>query len=123
MPGWYGTVTDHLAGTFNALAFITTKQVQYSAEREVRAWITAGDPLAGGNRHFDLNNFPHPVPLDLNPRNSWVPECKRRRINLRSLITGVYISPWAVQYAIEEINLWVQSKGFPGLRETIRVNV
>ena len=107
----YGT--DHLAGTFNALAFITTKQVQYSVEREVRAWMTAGDPLASGNRHFDLNNFPHPVPLDLNPRNSWVPECKRRRINLRSLITGVYISPWAEEYAIEEIKLWVQSKGFP----------
>jgi len=107
----YGT--DHLANRFNALAFITTKQVQYSQEHEVRALITAYDPLAGGNRHFDLNNFPHPVPLDLNPRNSWVPEYKRRRIDLRSLITDVFISPWAEDWAIEEIELWVQTKGFP----------
>ena len=107
----YGS--DHLAGTFNALAFITTKQVQYAQEREVRAWITVGDPLGGGNRHFDLNNFPHPIPLDLNPRNSWVPDCKRRRIDLRSLITEVFISPWAEDWAIEEIRLWVQTKGFP----------
>jgi hypothetical protein len=107
----YGT--DHLANTFNALAFITTKQHQYSQEREVRALITAYDPLAGGNRHFDLNNFPHPVPLDLNPRNSWVPDCKRRRTDLRSLITDVFISPWAEDWAIEEIKLWVKTKGFP----------
>jgi hypothetical protein len=107
----YGT--DHLADTFNALVFITTKQVQYSQEHEVRALITVYDPLAGGNRHFDLNNFPHPVPLDLNPRNSWVPECKRRRIDLRSLITDVFISPWAEDWAIEQIKLWVQTKGFP----------
>ena len=107
----YGT--DHLAGIFNTLAFITTKQVQYSQDREVRAWLTSGDPLGGGNRHFDLNNFPHPEPIDLNPRHSWVPDCKRRRINLRSLVTDVYISPWAEKDAVEEIKLWVQTKGFP----------
>ena len=107
----YGT--DHLGNTFNTLVFITTKQIQYSNEREVRALITAYDPLAGGNRHFDLNNFPHPVPLDLNPRNSWVPDYKRRRIDLRLLITDVFISPWAEDWAIEEIKLWVQTKGFP----------
>ena len=107
----YGT--DHLAGTFNALTFITTKQMQYCQDREVRAWLTVGDPLASGNRHFDLNNSPHPVPLDLNPRNPWVPDCKRRRINLRSLITDVVISPWAEEHAVEEIKLWVQTKGFP----------
>jgi len=107
----YGT--DHLASTFNTLAFITTKQAHYSQEREVRALITAYDPLAGGNRHFDLNNFPHQVPLDLNPRNSWVPECKRRRIDLRSLVTDVYISPWTEGDAVEGIKLWVQTKAFP----------
>jgi hypothetical protein len=107
----YGT--DHLSNRFNALEFITTKQAQYSQEHEVRALITSYDPLGGGNRHFDLNNFPHPVPLDLNPRNSWVPEYKRRRIDLRSLITDVFISPWAEDWAIEEIELWVQTKGFP----------
>jgi len=107
----YGT--NHLAGIFNTLAFITTKQLQYSPDREVRAWLTAYDPLAGGNRHFDLNNSPHPAPLDLNPRHSWVPDCKRRRINLRSLITDIFVSPWAEEDAVEEIKLWVQTKGFP----------
>src|SRR6185503_13360148 len=69
------------------------------------------DPLAGGNRHIDLNNFPHPEPLELNPRHSWVPDCKRRRIDLRSLITQVVISPWAEPDTIEEIELWVKAKG------------
>lgn len=107
----YGT--SHIQRTFNALEFITTKQKKYEADREIRASLTVYDPLAGGNRHCDLNNVPHPSPLDLNPRHSWVPDCKRRRIDLRSLLTDVVISPWAEPDAIEEINLWVKSKGFP----------
>jgi hypothetical protein len=107
----YGT--DHLANTFNTLEFITTKQKQYSQDCEVRAWLTFIHPFEGGNRHIDLNNFPHPVPLALNPRNSWVTECKRRRIDLRSLITDVVISPWAEQDAVEEIKLWAKSKALP----------
>ena len=108
----YGT--DHLANTFNALEFITTKQVQYLPDSELRAWLTIPDPLAGGNRHFDLNNIPHAVPLEVNPRHSWVPECKRRRVNLRSLITDVVISPWAEADVVDEIKHWVKSRGFPG---------
>jgi hypothetical protein len=107
----YGT--DHLRNTFNALEFITTKQSKYAADREVRAFLTAYDPLASGNRHFDLNNFPHPEPLDMNPRHSWVPDCKRRRIDLGSLITNVVVSPWAEPDAVEEIALWVKHKGLP----------
>jgi hypothetical protein len=107
----YGT--SHIERAFNALEFITTKQTKYAADCEVRAFLTAYDPLAGGNRHFDLDNVAHPAPLNLNPRHSWVPDCKRRRINLRSLITDVVISPWAEPDAIEEIQLWVKSKGFP----------
>lgn len=107
----YGT--DHLTNRFNTLEFITTKQIQYSQDREVRAWLIVVHPFEGGNRHIDLNNSPHPVPLDLNPRNSWVPKCKRRRIDLRSLITDVVISPWAEQDAVEEIKLWAKSKAFP----------
>ena len=96
-----------------SLEFITTKQTNYAADCEVRAFLTVYDPLAGGNRHFDLNNVAHPAPLDVNPRHSWVPDCKRRRINLRSLITDVVISPWAEPDAVEEIQLWVKAKGFP----------
>lgn len=104
---------DHLKGSFNTLEFITTKQIQYSRDREVRALLTVVDPLAGGNRHIDLNNIPQVRPLDLNPLHPWVPECKRRRIDLRSLITEAFISPWAEKEAVEEIELWAKSKGFP----------
>jgi hypothetical protein len=107
----YGTA--HLENTFNALEFITAKQLQYSEEQEVRAWLTSIDPLAGGNRHIDLNGFPHPMALVVNPRRSCVPECKRRRIDLRSLLTEIVISPWAEGEAVEEIKLWVELKGFP----------
>lgn len=107
----YGT--EHLKNTFNTLEFITTKQPKYSPDCEVRAFLTVYDPLASGNRHFDLNNFAHPSPLDLNPRHSWVPDCKRRRIDLRSVITDIVISPWAEPDAVEEIKLWVKVKSFP----------
>jgi len=107
----YGTA--HLANTFNTMEFITTKQIQYSEERELRAWLTIADPLAGGNRHIGLNNLPNARPLDINPRHSWVPDCKRRRINLRSLITQVVISPWAEKDIIEEIEIWVKSRALP----------
>lgn len=109
----YGT--GHLANTFNALEFITTKQPHYEPERELRAWLTVYDPLAGGNRHIDLNNFPHPAPLEINPRHSWVPDYTRRRVQLGSLITEAVISPWAEADAIEEIKLWVGLKKFPAL--------
>jgi hypothetical protein len=107
----YGT--GHLANTFDALEFIFTKQMKYSPDQEVRALITVYDPLATGNRHIGLDNSVHPAPLAVNPRHSWVPDCKRHRINLRALMTNVVISPWAEPDAVEEIDLWVQRKGFP----------
>jgi hypothetical protein len=107
----YGT--DHLTDRFNGVEFIFTKGLQYAPDCEVRALITSYDPLGSGNRHFDLNNYPHPRPLPINPRNTWVPDSKRRRIDLRALITDVVISPWAEADAVEEIDLWLRSKGFP----------
>lgn len=106
----YGT--SHLTNRFNAMEFITTKQLNYEPECEVRAILTCSDPLDGGNRHFDLNNFPHPRPLPMNPRSPWVPECKRRRILLKELVQGVVISPWAEADNVEEIELWINRKGF-----------
>jgi len=107
----YGS--DHLTDRFNALEFITTKELRYAPDCEVRALITSYDPLGTGNRHIDLNNYPHPRPLPINPRNSWVPDSKRRRIDLRKLITDVVISPWAEPDAVQEIELWLRNKGFP----------
>jgi hypothetical protein len=50
-----------------------------------------------------LEQLPHPAPLNLNPGHSWVPDCRRRRIDLRSLVTDVVISPSAEPDAVEEI--------------------
>ncbi|MGO9013096.1 MAG: hypothetical protein ACLQPN_23610 [Bryobacteraceae bacterium] len=100
----YGSA--HLTDRFNAMEFITTKQEKYSAEREVRAILTSSNPLDGGNRHFDLNNFPHRVPLAENPQPSWVHDCKRRRISMRDLLQEVVMSPWAEPDDVEEIKLW-----------------
>jgi hypothetical protein len=105
--------SNHLTDRFNGLEFITTKELKYAPDCEVRAFITSYDPLGSGNRHIDLNNYPHPGPLPINPRNSWVPDSKRRRIDLRTLITDVVISPWAEADAVEEIELWLRNKGFP----------
>lgn len=106
----YGS--DHLTDRFNGMEFIFTKQLKYAPECEVRALLTSYDPLGSGNRHFDLDNSPHPRPLPMNPRNPWVPDSKRRRINLQSLVTDVVISPWAEPDAVEEIGLWIRNRGF-----------
>jgi len=104
---------DHLTDRFNGLEFIFTKELKYAPDCEVRALITSYDPLGSGNRHFDLNNYPHSRPLPINPRNTWVPDSKRRRIDVRTLITDVVVSPWAEPDAVQEIELWLHSKGFP----------
>jgi len=106
----YGT--EHLTDRFNGMEFITTKDRKYAPEREVRALIMSGDPLGSGNRHMDLKDHLHPRPLAVYPRNCWVPDSKRRRIDLRALITDVVISPWAEPDAVEEVNLWLQTKQF-----------
>lgn len=95
---------------FNTLEFITTKQQKYKDECEVRAILNVIDPLETGNRHIDENNVPHRAPLDSNPRNVWVPDCKRRRIDLKALLTGVVISPWASEKLSGEVKLWVRVK-------------
>ena len=104
----YGTA--HLTDRFNAMEFITTKQEKYAAESEVRAILTSSNPLDGGNRHIDVNGFPHRVPLDVNPRHPWVHDCKRRRISLPDLLQGVVISPWAEPDEVEEIKLLTKER-------------
>lgn len=107
----YGT--SHLTDRFNGMEFITTKELKYASEREVRAFITSYDPLATVNRHIDLNGYPHPHPLPINPRNPWVPDSKRRRIDVKKLITGVVISPWAEDDTVQEVELWLRYRGLP----------
>jgi hypothetical protein len=112
----YGTA--HLTDRFNAMEFITTKQEKYATECEVRAILTSSNPLDGGNRHFDLNGFPHRVPFAENTRHPWVHDCKRRRILLRDLLQEVMISPWAEPDEIEEIELWTKNRLSMGPRNS-----
>jgi hypothetical protein len=70
--------------------------------------------VGGANRHYDLKKFPHREPLnELNPLHEWVLECKRRRVDLRALVTEVRLSPWATQEEFAEVNTWVKAKNFP----------
>jgi hypothetical protein len=110
----YGSA--HLTNRFNAMEFITTKAMKYSSESEVRAILTSINPLDGGNRHYDLNNFPHRAPIAQNPRHPWVHDCKRRRIAVRDLLQEVVISPWAEPDDIEEIKLWTNARLTSGPR-------
>jgi hypothetical protein len=102
----------HLTQTMriNTLQFISTKRIGYAGEYEVRAFLQAPDPFAGNNRHFDRNNWPHRLPLSENPRHPWVHEYKRRRIELKSLITGIVVSPWASKEVFAEVEQWVTVK-------------
>jgi hypothetical protein len=47
---------------------------------------------------------------ELNPLHAWVHECKRRRIDLKALVTEVRLSPWATKDELEEVNVWVKTK-------------
>lgn len=106
----YGEERLHQTGRINGLQFINTKRKAFEHECEVRAIVECGDPFSGGNRHFDLNNFPHRRPLPENPRHHWVHDHKRRRIELASLITGVVVSPWASNGVLEIVKQWVDVK-------------
>jgi hypothetical protein len=86
----YGS--KHLTG-WNVLRFISTKRKRFGHEQELRALLWVPDEFAGGNRHFDENNFPHDRPLT-DPPPDRVPEGLRRKVDLRSLITEIQVSPW-----------------------------
>ena len=103
----YGT--GHLQGSYNTMQFITTKRAKYEDECEVRAFFNVYDPVAGGNRHFDIENRAHPRPLPQYPIHPWVPDCKRRRIDLKALISGFVVSPWASEDVIEDVRIWVKA--------------
>jgi hypothetical protein len=95
----YGS--KHLTG-WNVLRFISAKRERFSHEQEVRALLWVPDEFAGGNRHFDENNFPHDRPLT-DPPPDRVPEGLRCTVDLRSLITEIQVSPWSSDAAFAEV--------------------
>lgn len=99
---------------YNLIRFLYTKQRHFEKERELRVVLSCYDPVGGTNRHYNMNNFPNREPLDdLNPLHVWVHECKRRRIDLKALVTEVRLSPWVTTEESEEVKLWVKGKNFP----------
>jgi hypothetical protein len=98
---------------YNLIRFLYTKRQHFEKERELRVVLQCYDPVGGANRHYNLNNFPNREPLAENPLHEWVHECKRRRIDLKALVTEVRLSPWATQEGSEEVKLWVKGKNLP----------
>jgi hypothetical protein len=106
----YGEERLNQTGRVNVLQFINTKRACFEGEHEVRAIIWCPDLFSGGNRHFDLHSFPHSRPLPENPPHHWVHEFKRRRVDLKKLITGIVVSPWATNDVLEMAESWVKAK-------------
>jgi hypothetical protein len=104
----YGS--EHLIGKrWNLFRLITTKRMEYAAEQEVRAFLWITDPLDGGNRHIDENNRVHPLPLIDPPANV---SGYRRKVDLKSLLTGVVVSPWASSTTLDEVRQVVTGNGY-----------
>ena len=63
-------------------------------------WIR--DNYAGINRHYDINNFPHPRPLST-PDPARVKNFHRRKVDLSTLITEVVVNPRATPPLLDEV--------------------
>jgi len=50
--------------------------------------------------------------LDDNKRHSWVQEFKRRRIDVKALLTGIVISPFAGGDALQKAKQWVEVRKY-----------
>lgn len=97
---------------FNVLELINTKRLKFHEEREVRAMLNIEHPFLETNRNYGENNWPSRLPKPENPTRPWIHEYKRRRIDLKSLITGITLSPWATEALETEVKEWVKIKNF-----------
>jgi hypothetical protein len=94
---------DQMTG-YNALQILFTKASSYTWENEIRTVVCSYDPVGGQARNYREANFPHREPQeDLNPLHPWVHECKRRRIDLKKLLIGIAVSPWAKHDVFVEV--------------------
>jgi hypothetical protein len=97
----------------NILRYAYHKCERFAGESEVRAVLSCSDPVAANNRHYNELNFPNREPLDdVYPLPKWVKDFKRRRIDLKALVTGFVVSPWASKEVYEEVQQWVKRKQF-----------
>jgi hypothetical protein len=77
---------------------VSTKQLKYANEQELRAMLWLVDPHETGNRHIDLDNRFHPRPNYSTSHPAGV----HRPVDLRTLIEGVIVSPFAEPNAVFE---------------------
>lgn len=99
---------------YNLIDFLFTKRQWFDKERELRIVLQSFNPVAGMNWHFSPNGFPNREPLDsLYPIHDWVHPYKRRRVELKSIVTEIRMSPWATEQEFEEVKLWAQLKHLP----------
>lgn len=96
---------------------VSTKQLKYANEQEVRAMLWLVDPYETGNRHIDLDNRFHPRPI----YPTGQPEGVHRPVDLQALIEGVIVSPFAEPNALSEIEELVKKRGhsFPVTRSSL----
>ena len=104
----YGT--RHLT-RYNTMMFITTKREEFANDREVRAMLWIRDKYAGINRHYDINNFPHPRPLTA-PDPARVNDFHRRKVDISVLITEVVVNPKATPPLLDEVAQVVRNAGY-----------
>ena len=98
---------------YNLIDCAFTKRFQFQKDKELRILLQCYDPLAGMNRNIVPDDIPQREPLDeINPLHPWVPDCKRRRIDLKPIVTEIRLSPSLNQEITEEIRLWVHNKNF-----------
>jgi hypothetical protein len=95
---------------YNLIQFLFTKRACFEKEKELRILLQCYDPVAGWNRHYNAQNLPNREPLAENPLHPWVHSCKRRRVDLKSLVTEIRLSPWARPEEAQEARLWVKNK-------------
>jgi hypothetical protein len=98
---------------YNMIDFVFTKTRQFQRDKELRILLQCYDPLHRTNRNISPQGFFNREPLDeLYPINPWVPECKRRRIDLKSVVTEIRLAPRLPDETADEIRRWVKNKNF-----------
>lgn len=99
---------------YNMLQFLFTKEEVFSWENEMRIVLHSDDPVGGQARNYRETNFAHREPQDdLNPLHEWVHPYKRRRFQLKELVSGIAVSPWATSDVREEVEQnWARTRGY-----------
>jgi hypothetical protein len=98
---------NHLTG-WNVHRFITTKREEFSHEREIRAAIWVRDERDGMNRHIGESNFPHDRPIIEAPG----PRYLRRRIDLKTLVNEIIVSPYADETRLSEVEKLIRDTNY-----------